>query len=486
MGSHGYDYDLIVIGGGSGGLAASKEAAVLGKKVAVFDYVKPSPAGTTWGLGGTCVNVGCIPKKLMHQAALLGEAVDASQKYGWNSSKGTHNWTTLVEGVQNYIGSLNWGYRVALRDKDVTYKNEYAVFVDTHTVEGTNRRGQTARYTAEHFIVSTGGRPKYPEIPGAKECCISSDDLFSLKTAPGKTLVVGASYVSLECAGFLHGLGYDTTVMVRSILLRGFDQQMAIMAGDYMEKHGVRFLRPCSPTKFEKLPNGRVNVEFINADTKEVGYEEFDTVMLAIGRDACTTEIGIDKIGVALSHSGKVLVKNEQTNVTNVFAIGDIVEGGLELTPVAIQAGRLLARRLYAGSKAFMDYDKVPTTVFTPLEYGACGLSEERAIELYGRDNIEVYHSYLKPLEWTVAGHEVNACYCKLICNKADQERVLGLHILGPHAGEVTQGFAVAIKMGATKQNFDDTIGIHPTVAEEFTTLSITKSSNVDATKTGC
>merc|ERR1712233_82336 len=235
---HEFDYDLVVIGGGSGGLAASKEAAALGKKVAVLDFVKPTPLGTTWGLGGTCVNVGCIPKKLMHQAALLGEATKDAKSFGWGVEPAQHNWQNMVTEVQNHIGALNWGYRVALREKNVTYLNEYGTFVDKNTIKTVNKKGVEKTVTASKFILATGGRPKYPNIPGV-EFGISSDDLFSLPYSPGKVLLIGASYIALECAGFCAALGCDTTVMVRSILLRGFDQQMAGKIGDYMEEHGV-------------------------------------------------------------------------------------------------------------------------------------------------------------------------------------------------------------------------------------------------------
>uniref|UniRef100_A0A8V5HGF9 Uncharacterized protein n=1 Tax=Melopsittacus undulatus TaxID=13146 RepID=A0A8V5HGF9_MELUD len=354
-----YDYDLIIIGGGSGGLACSKEAAGFGKKVLVLDYVVPTPLGTSWGLGGTCVNVGCIPKKLMHQAALLGQALQDSRKYGWQYEEQVkHNWETMVEAIQNYIGSLNWGYRVSLREKSVTYLNSYGEFVEPHKIKVEQlEEGMPGRLKVT--AKSTGGEP-------------------------------------------------------------------------------------------------------------EIFEEEYNTVLLAIGRDACTRNIGLETIGVKINEkNGKVPVNDEeQTNVPYVYAIGDILEGKLELTPVAIQAGKLLARRLYGGSSTKCDYINVPTTVFTPLEYGSCGLSEEKAIEGYGKQNLEVYHSLFWPLEWTVAGRDNNTCYGKIICNKHDNNRVIGFHVLGPNAGEVTQGFAAAIKCGLTKELLDETIGIHPTCAE--------------------
>ncbi|XP_022104980.1 thioredoxin reductase 1, cytoplasmic-like [Acanthaster planci] len=486
-----YDYDLIVIGGGSGGLAAAKEAASFGKKVAVCDFVKPSPKGTTWGLGGTCVNVGCIPKKLMHQAALLGEALKDAKKYGWEVSESAkHEWNLLVEGVQDHIGSLNWGYKVALRDQSVTYVNAFAEFVDEHTIKTVNRKNKVQMMQSERFLLATGMRPRYPDVPGLKEYAITSDDLFSLRYCPGKTLCIGASYVSLECAGFLNGMGLDVTVMVRSILLRGFDQDMAEKVGVSMEKHGIEFIRPAIPKKIEKVQDGEPGLYRVTYTPTLGGEEkvfECNTVLVAVGRDACTNNIGLDKVGVLINpKNGKIPVVSEQTNIPHIYAVGDIIEGNLELTPVAIQAGRLLARRLYGGRTEQCDYVNVATTVFTPLEYGSCGLSEEDAIEKYGGSNIEVYHTMYQPLEYTVAHRDSDGCYAKIICNTLDSEKVVGMHILGPNAGEVMQGYAVAIKCGATKAQFDATIGIHPTVSEVFTTLETTKRSGANVQATGC
>ncbi|PKU37564.1 thioredoxin reductase cytoplasmic [Limosa lapponica baueri] len=472
---HSYDYDLIVIGGGSGGLAAAKEAAKYEKKVMVLDFVTPTPLGNSWGLGGTCVNVGCIPKKLMHQAALLGQALQDSRKYGWQFTEEVkHNWMTMTESVQNYIGSLNWGYRVSLREKNVTYENAYGEFVGPHTVKATNKRGVEKLYTAERFLIATGERPRYLGIPGDREYCISSDDLFSLPYCPGKTLVVGASYVALECAGFLAGLGLDVTVMVRSILLRGFDQDIANKIGEYMEEHGINFIREFVPIKVEQIEEGtpgRLKVTAKSTTGNQIIEGEYNTVspvLLAIGRDPCTRKIGLDKIGVKINEkTGKIPVNDEeQTNVPYIYAVGDILQDKLELTPVAIQAGRLLVQRLYAGATSKCDYLNVPTTVFTPLEYGACGYSEEAAVEKFGEENIEVYHSHFWPLEWTVPSRDNNKCYAKIICNIQDKERIIGFHVLGPNAGEITQGFAAAMKCGVTKEQLDSTVGIHPVCAE--------------------
>jgi len=490
-----YDYDLIVVGGGSGGLAASKEAAKLGLKTAVYDYVKPTPIGTTWGLGGTCVNVGCIPKKLMHQAAILGESVVDASKFGWemgSESKPQHNWEKMVEGIQSYIKGLNWGYKTALRSAQVKYLNELVEFKGKNTILATNvKKGEAKEVTAKHFVVSVGGRPKYPDIPGAKELGITSDDIFSLPHNPGKTLLVGASYISLETGGFLAGLGLDTTVMVRSILLRGFDQQIAEMIGTYMEEHGVKFVRPCVPESLELVEEGKPGKIRVKGKYGDgTAYEDvFNTVIFAIGRDADTASLGLDLAGVKTAKNGKIIVNDaEQSSQPNIHAIGDVIEGGLELTPVAIQAGKLLARRLAdpVNATVKMDYKNVATTVFCPIEYGACGYSEEDAISAFGQDNVEVFHTNFWPLEWTVAKRPENASYAKLVCNKADDMRVLGFHYLGPNAGEVTQGFAGMIKLKAKKEDFDDLVGIHPTTAEQFTTLNVTKSSGTDPTASGC
>uniref|UniRef100_A0A183AEW3 thioredoxin-disulfide reductase (NADPH) n=1 Tax=Echinostoma caproni TaxID=27848 RepID=A0A183AEW3_9TREM len=450
-----FDYDLAVIGGGSGGLAASKEAAKLGAKTVVFDFVVPTPQDTTWGLGGTCVNVGCIPKKLMHQASLLREGMSDAVHFGWQlePEKVKHEWSQIIESVGNHIHSLNWGYRTQLRDINVEYINAFAELVDSHTIKYTKKNKETGTATAKTIILATGERPRYPGIPGDKQYAITSDDLFSLSYPPGKTLVIGASYVALECAGFLTGFGFDTTVMVRSILLRGFDQQMAEKIGEYMSKHGTKFIRPCVPTSVRVF-----------------------SVIMAIGRDPTWDRKAMESLGLKM---------DKYSSVENIYAIGDVVSGKPQLTPVAIHAGRYLAKRLYVGDVELTDYVNVPTTVFTPIEYGACGLSEENAIAKYGQENIEVYHSHFIPLEWTVP-HRPDDGYAKLICLKTENERVVGLHILGPNAGEITQGFAVAMKLGATKADFDRTIGIHPTCAETFTTLHVTKSSGVSAKVTAC
>uniref|UniRef100_A0A8C6QH16 Thioredoxin reductase 1, cytoplasmic n=1 Tax=Nannospalax galili TaxID=1026970 RepID=A0A8C6QH16_NANGA len=391
-----YDFNLIIIGGGSGRLAAAKEAVKYGKK----DFVTPTTLGTRWGLGGTYVNVGCIPKKLMHQAALLGQALKDSQNYGWKVEDTVkHYWEKMTESVQNHTDSLSW----ALWEKKVVYENVYGKFISPRRIKATNNK-------AERFLIATGEQP-------------SSDDLFSLPYCPGKTLVFGASYVALECAGFLAGIGLDVTVMVQSILLRGFDQDMANKIGEHVEEHGIKFVRQFVPIKVEQIEAGtpgRLKVTAQSTSSEEIIKGEFNMVLLAVGRDSCTRTIGLETMG--------------QTIVPYIYAIGDILEGKLELTPIAIQAGRLLSQRLYAGTTSYL--------------------------------------SFFWPLEWTVPSRD-NKCYAKIICNLKDDECVVGFHVLGPNAGEVTQGFA--LMCGLTKQQLDSAIGIHPACAEIFTTLSVTK-----------
>ncbi|KAM9330863.1 thioredoxin reductase 2, mitochondrial [Gastrophryne carolinensis] len=485
-----YDYDLLVIGGGSGGLACAKEAAQLGSRVAVFDYVEPSPRGTKWGIGGTCVNVGCIPKKLMHQAALLGGALKDATHYGWHVPQPTHHdWSKMSQAVQNYVKSLNWGHRVQLHEKKVKYLNMKASFIDEHTVRGITSAGNETVVTADKIVLATGGRPKYPtDIPGAVEHGITSDDLFWLKQSPGKTLVIGGSYVSLECAGFLTGIGLDTTTMIRSIPLRGFDQQMAALVTDHMESYGTHFLKKCTPSSVQRLDSGKLQVSWKNTASGEDRKDTFDTILWAVGRAPETKFLNLERVGITIKpDTGKIIVdSSEATSVPNIFAIGDISEGRPELTPTAIAAGKLLAKRLFSNSAELMDYVNVPTTVFTPLEYGCVGLSEEEASACYGEDAVEVFHAFYKPLEFTVPGRDASQCYIKMICLKGSSQKILGLHFTGPNAGEVIQGFALGMKCGATYHQLMQTVGIHPTCAEEVTKLHITKRSGLDPTVTGC
>ncbi|OXU22202.1 hypothetical protein TSAR_009950 [Trichomalopsis sarcophagae] len=481
-----YQYDLVVLGGGSGGLAAAKQATELGAKVAVFDYVTPSPQGTKWGLGGTCVNVGCIPKKLMHQAALLGEAVHEATAFGWQIPEVKSvkiDWEALTTAVQNHVKSVNWVTRVELRNKKVEYINALGYFKDPHTIGGIMKNGEEKVVTAKNVLIAVGGRPNYPDIPGAVEYGITSDDIFSLSKPPGKTLVVD---IGLECAGFLNGLGYNATIMVRSIILRGFDQQMANIIAEEMETRGVDFIYHAKPTALEKQADGSILVHWVDKDG-QIHKDVYDTVLFAIGRKALTKDLKLENAGVAvISENEKIDALNEQTNVPHVYAVGDVLHKKPELTPVAIHAGKLLAKRLYGNATELMDYTNVATTVFSPLEYGCVGLSEEQAIAIHGEDSIEIYHAYYKPTEFFVPQKDNSRCYLKVVALRNNDQKVLGLHFVGPNAGEVIQGFAAAIKCNLTFPLLKSTVGIHPTIAEEFTRVNITKRSGMDPKPQSC
>jgi thioredoxin reductase (NADPH) len=328
---HGYDFDLVVIGGGSGGMAAAKEAAALGARVACLDFVKPSPAGTTWGLGGTCVNVGCIPKKLFHAGSLLNEAIlQDSSAFGVqiasemqvNEISTKVQWPVLRENIQNYIRSLNFKYRVRLREKEVTYLNKLGTFKDAHTIEAVDKKGRSNTITSSRFLIATGGRPTPLSCPGG-DLAISSDDIFFMEQSPGKTLCVGASYISLECAGFLAGIGLDVTVAVRSILLRGFDRECSDRVGKFMEDHSkVKFRRGVVPSKLQKLENGQIEVTFSDGST-----DSYDTVLAAVGRTADTEKLGIARLGIKVNPKNqRILGKYEQTDCPNVYAVGDVLD----------------------------------------------------------------------------------------------------------------------------------------------------------------
>lgn len=494
-GEHSYDYDLVVIGGGSGGLAASKEAASLGARVAVLDFVKPSPAGTSWGLGGTCVNVGCIPKKLMHQAALLNESLQTDSKpFGIasdTSSSKAHSWSDLRESVQNHIRSLNFKYRVALREKNVTYLNKLAKFVDPHTLEVTDKKGRTTTLTSSRFLVAVGGRPAPLANCEGGHLAITSDDLFAKEQDPGKVLCVGASYISLECAGFLAGLGHDVTVAVRSILLRGFDRECADKIGKYMEGHsGVKFKYQLTPAKMERLSqNNKIRVTFSDGST-----DDYDTVMAAVGREADTDNLGLESVKIDTNPKNKkIICTNEQSTCPNIYAIGDVMEGCPELTPVAVQAGLSLARRLFGKSNEPMDYINICTTVFTPIEYATVGYSEEDAQAFVGgAKHLEVYHKEFAPLEWTLTEQRSqHGAFAKILVDKrcGSKRKIVGMHYVGPNAGEIMQGYGAAMKtsgVGLTMSDLENTVGIHPTSAEELVTMAITKNSGENAKAGGC
>jgi len=396
-----------------------------------------------------------------------------------------------MEGANKYIRQLRWNGKLVLAQNEIKYYNCLVKFIDQHKLELTNPKKKTTEtITAKYILVSTGGRPTYPEdCEGAREHAITSDDIFYLKENPGKTLIVGAGYIALETAGFLRGFGNDVSVMVRSVILREFDKDVANRVGAYMEKQGIKFIPKCIPVKIEKLENGKKKVTYKSLKDETLHTEEFDTVMFAIGRTANTANLNLPAAGVKVNPKNLKIITNEkdETSTPHIFALGDVSDGRPELTPPAVMAGKLLAERLFGKSTQLMDYRNIATTIFTPLEYGAVGYTEDKAIEAFGKDNIVGYHGSFKPLEWNFSEtHPSDACYIKMVCKKeGNAEKVIGLHFLGPNAGEVIQGFAVAVRIGVTKEQIDNTVGIHPTCAEEIIGLSFKTDQPIDQSE-GC
>ena len=488
-----FDYDLFVIGGGSGGISCAKTAVKLGYRVGLADFVKPTPLGTTWGLGGTCVNVGCIPKKLLHFAANAGELRHDQINCGWEVDPSKpHNWEKMIEQVNTHIHKLNFGYYSELASMEVAVKMSYATFPDPndkHLIKLVNSEGKEELVRAKNIVLAMGNRPRYLNIPGMKELCISSDDLFWQKKAPGKSLVLGGGYVALECAGFIKGLGHEVEVLYRSSCLSYFDRGMVGKVTDYMKKGGTQFTQGVA-VGFKKLENGMIEVavEVKNSQGEMVSETRtVQTVLAALGRVPTTQTMGLQDLGVKMDKRGYVEVdEKDQTSVENLFAIGDIVSGNLELTPVAIKQGKFLAQRLFQGGTSRVNLNFVATTVFTPLEYGCIGLSEEQAIKKFSEDSFDVYHTLFKPLEWNFLGsRDDNSCYTKVLVNKSD-DKVLGIHIASPNAGEVIQAYTAIVQFGLTFSQMKEMVAIHPTIAEEIVLLEYTKIENPSAEKGNC
>ncbi|XP_042258850.1 thioredoxin reductase 1, cytoplasmic-like isoform X3 [Thunnus maccoyii] len=477
-----------------------QEAAALRKKVLILDLEAPSLRGTKRELGGSSLNLNSI-RKFLQQASLLGKAIQDSQKYGWRFKEEgdldmCHSWSELVEAVQEQVKSRSLELKRELESCGVFYLNAGGEIVAPHTVQVTDMNGRKRRLTAETLVIATGDRPQYLGVPGDRQYCLTSEDLLSLPHSPGRTLVVGGSAEGLECAGFLSGLGLPVTVMLQPDLLPGFDQKMAQKIENHMLVAGVEFLYHCSLAKVEQaetcskdILSGvsavtpqqlsremrlRVTIVCREGQTKQ---EDFDTVLLSVGRKACTSNIGLECVGVQCSQdSGRILVnERDQTSVDHIYAIGSVQHGRPTTTGLSVHAGTLLAHRLYAGDNILCDYTNVPTVVLTPVEYAACGLSEEKANLTFGEATIEVYHSYYWPLEWTLPARNKNSCYVKVICHIPDHERVVGLHVMGPNAGDILQGFVAAMKCGLTKRQLDATVGLQPGSAQVFTSLTQTQ-----------
>jgi len=442
-----YDYDLFTIGGGSGGVRASRVSANLGARVAVAESGR---------FGGTCVNVGCIPKKLFSYAAHVRDELKDAADFGWNIPEPSFDWKRLVANKDREIDRLNGVYERILVNAGVTIHRGHASILDPHTV---SLNGKT--YTAKHILVATGSWPQKPAIPGA-ELAITSNEAFYLDQLPKRALVVGGGYIAVEFASIFHGLGVDTTLAYRGArLLRGFDADLGTRLAEEMGRKGVAVHLNCTPVGLAKQGNA-VHVEF-NNNTRD----SFDLVMFATGRVPNTAKLGLEAAGVKLGADGAIVVDNySKSAVDSIHAIGDVTNR-MNLTPVATSEGMALAKTLFGGTPTPADHDNVPTAVFAHPNLATVGLPEHRARERYGK--VDIYKASFRSLKHTV-GKSEEKIFMKLVVDAASQ-KVVGAHMIGPEAGEIIQGIAIAVKLGATKAQFDATIGIHPTAAEEFVTM---------------
>lgn len=443
-------FDLIVIGGGSGGLAHAQRAAEYGARAAVVEY-KP--------LGGTCVNVGCVPKKVMWYASHHAHQIHHAADYGYDVEVKAHDWGALKMRRDAYIKRLNGIYENNLDKRGVTYLEGFAKLLNAHTVLVDGRE-----YHADRLVIASGGRPIVPDIPGAG-LGITSDGFFELEERPQRVLIAGSGYVAVELAGVLNGLGSDTQLVVRKDgVLRSFDSMLSSELMDTMKKSGIALDTGVVPESVVETPDGLLMKA---TDGREFG--PVDCVLWAVGRAPNTESLGLDNAGVATDANGFVPTdKFQKTNVDNIFALGDVT-GRAALTPVAIAAGRRLADRLYGGMEGrYLDYDLIPTVIFSHPTIGTIGMTEEEAIAEYG-DDVKVYNTGFTPMFYAL-GDDKERTAMKLV-TVGDDERIVGLHLFGEGADEMLQGFAVAMKMGATKKNFDDTVAIHPTNAEEVVTM---------------
>lgn len=443
-----YNYDLLVIGAGSGGVRASRTAAKLGAKVAIVEALY---------LGGTCVNVGCVPKKLFVYASHYRAELAAADCFGWTIGSAHFNWSTLLKNKNIEIQRLNQVYEKLLTDSGVSLLEGRARIRDGHSVEI-----GTAVYTAERILIATGGWPEIPQFPGC-EHAITSNEVFHLDSLPKKIIIIGGGYIGVEFAGIFHGLGVETHICHRSEqLLKGFDEKVRNFVAQEMVKKGIHLHLNTDVVRIEKIADAqlRVNAE----DGREWLVEQ---VMVATGRRPNVRGLGLENTRVALNADGTIQVNDFfQTHEPSIFALGDVV-GRLVLTPVALAEGELLARNLYGGQTKTLNYHTIPAAVFCQPPVAAVGLTEAGARELY--PEIDIYQTIFKPMQFSLLNSDEKVLI-KIIVDR-HTDKILGCHMVGPDAAEIMQGFAVALTAGATKKDFDNTLGIHPTLAEEFVTL---------------
>lgn len=444
------EFDYLVIGGGSGGLASAQRAAEYGARVAVFESGR---------LGGTCVNVGCVPKKVMWNAATLAHGLVAAKDYGFDVASRGHDWPALKAGRDAYVARLNGIYANNLNKRSVHLVPEPARFVAPGVVEAGGER-----FAAPHITIATGGAPIWPSIPGA-DLGITSDGFFELETLPSRAILVGSGYIAVELAGMLRALGSDVCLVARKDrLIRSFDTMLSAAVDEALSAQGINIRYLSIPTGLAQTAEGLV---LETDDGSRIGPT--DTVIWAVGRSPRTAELGLPAAAVRMDPEGFIQVDEFQnTSAPGIYAVGDVT-GAAALTPVAIAAGRRLADRLFDGqSDRRLDYDNIATVLFSHPPLGTIGLTEAEARERYGED-IKIYQSRFVPMYFALSEHKEHATM-KLI-TAGSEERIVGCHIIGAGADEMMQGFAVAIRMGATKRDFDDTVAIHPTSAEELVTM---------------
>ncbi|MCU0760810.1 MAG: glutathione-disulfide reductase [Steroidobacteraceae bacterium] len=444
-------HDLIVIGGGSGGLACAQRAAQYGARALIVESQR---------LGGTCVNVGCVPKKVMWNAAQIAHAAHDAGHYGFDLEVAGHDWSRLKAGRDAYVLRLNGIYERNLQNRQVELVRGHATLTGPRTVRVGDRQ-----YAAEHVVIATGGMPTLPAIPGA-EHGITSDGFFDLPERPRRIGIVGSGYVAVELGGVFAALGTETTIVLRQDrVLRHFDHMLSDGLMKIMRDDGVAFAQQAVPRALRREADDTLRLEC--EDGRVLG--PFDTVMWAIGREPNVAGLSLEAAGVRTDSQGFVMVDHLQaTNVPQVYAIGDVT-GQAALTPVAIAAGRRLADRVFGGMAGrHLDYTNIPTVIFSHPPIGTVGLSEAEARALHG-EAVKVYTSGFVPMYHALTTRKPRA-EMKLVC-VGPEERIVGCHVLGAGADEMLQGFAVAVKMGALKRDFDDTVAIHPTSAEEFVTM---------------
>jgi len=442
-----FDHDLFVIGAGSGGIRASRISHHLGARVAIAENYR---------VGGTCVIRGCVPKKLLSYAAHYAEDFEDARGYGWSVEGASFSWPALIANKNREIARLSAVYTEGFAKVGITVIDGTAKLLDAHTVAIGERRA-----TAQNILVATGGWPVKPAIPGI-EHAITSNEAFELPELSKRILIVGGGYVAVEFAGIFHGLGSRVTLSYRGEqILRGFDDDVRRHLHDEMGKKGVRILLKSTVSGIARRAGGTLEV------TASGGKIECDAVMYATGRKPNTARLGLAEIGVELDEEGGVVVDRFcRSRVANIFAVGDVTNR-IALTPVAIREGGAVALTLFGGVETPVDHDDVPSAVFSQPPVGAVGLSQSRAIEKFGK--VDIYKASFRPLRHTLSGRDERTLV-KLVVDAASQ-RVVGAHMVGADAPEIIQGIAIAVKAGLTKAQFDATVGIHPTAAEEFVTL---------------